>query len=491
MLRFWKIDPVGRSQCDIQNNLFVRPVIFFEIHDYISISRACCHVVWRGWVWTCVCVCTHVIGVYSISYGMINLLLSLSAPIYDRFQYEYNYVYYWTMFRLKNKQQQKQKYESYELIRSYIGYWCTLLHYHMYLKESLGQCMRSITVKSVENNHTTFAISANFVLLSVGLSHLDSSKAIILRKPRDRHLFVQVHKINSTLIVCYFSFSFSHFHPGYPLAIYYRKQCNQLSKYNKNLYIFGSGLLLCLFNYGWLAYHSFTAVLASYVFITLLNGQLLVTASFLFHMTYLMVGYYVTATETYDITWTMPHCVLTLRLIGLAFDIADGQRPDDKLSATQKKSCLKEKPGFLEIAAYTYFPGSFLVGPQFSFRRYQSFINKEFDKYDGCLEAGAKRAAVGACYLAVNLIGSSLLPERYMLSDEFTYNNILVRLLLAGVWGRITLYKYISCWLLTESVCICFGEFSSDPLSQQRQNEKYFFSNGSFIRRHHIQPCGW
>lgn len=35
-----------------------------------------------------------------------------------------------------------------------------------------------------------------------------------------------------------------------------------------------------------------------------------------FFQTYLMAGYYFTATEHYDIKWTMPHCVLTLKLIG-------------------------------------------------------------------------------------------------------------------------------------------------------------------------------
>lgn len=32
---------------------------------------------------------------------------------------------------------------------------------------------------------------------------------------------------------------------------------------------------------------------------------------------YLLMGYYYTATEEYDIKWTMPHCVLTLKLIGM------------------------------------------------------------------------------------------------------------------------------------------------------------------------------
>lgn len=41
-----------------------------------------------------------------------------------------------------------------------------------------------------------------------------------------------------------------------------------------------------------------------------------------------MIGYYVTGTESYDIVWTMPHCILVLRLSGLAFDLYDGSLPE-------------------------------------------------------------------------------------------------------------------------------------------------------------------
>lgn len=184
------------------------------------------------------------------------------------------------------------------------------------------------------------------------------------------------------------------------------------------MYIFATGLLICLFNYGWLAYHSLTAVLVSYGLILFLNGNALVFTSLIFNMSYLLIGYYKTATETYDITWTMPHCVLTLKLIGLAFDIADGQRDESQLSATQKKSAIKTKPSLLEVAAFTYFPASFLVGPQFSFRRYLSYIDKEFDKHDGYYMAAAKRAVTGCCYLAINVIGSGYLNDKYVISPE-------------------------------------------------------------------------
>lgn len=88
-----------------------------------------------------------------------------------------------------------------------------------------------------------------------------------------------------------------------------------------------------------------------------------------------------TATENYDITWTMPHCVLTLRLIGLSFDIADATIPAEKQSKDMKRLCIKEKPGLLEIATYTFFPSTYLVGPQFPLERLRRYLNHEFDQY--------------------------------------------------------------------------------------------------------------
>lgn len=71
----------------------------------------------------------------------------------------------------------------------------------------------------------------------------------------------------------------------------------------------------------------------------------------------------------------MPQCVLVLRLIGLSMNYHDGKKDDKILSDYQKKVSLKSLPSFLEIAAFVYFPGSFLIGPQFSMRRYIDFTN--------------------------------------------------------------------------------------------------------------------
>jgi lysophospholipid acyltransferase 5 len=46
----------------------------------------------------------------------------------------------------------------------------------------------------------------------------------------------------------------------------------------------------------------------------------------------------------------------------------------EELSQEQKKTALSKTPSLLEVAGYTYFPASFLVGPQFPMKRYQDFV---------------------------------------------------------------------------------------------------------------------
>lgn len=62
----------------------------------------------------------------------------------------------------------------------------------------------------------------------------------------------------------------------------------------------------------------------------------------------------------------------------VAYDIYDGHQPQEKLSSENKKVALMKRPSFLEFFGYTFFPATFLVGPQFSLKRYQDFVNSNF-----------------------------------------------------------------------------------------------------------------
>lgn len=214
-----------------------------------------------------------------------------------------------------------------------------------------------------------------------------------------------------------------------------------------------------LFNYGYDIYHSALAVLLTYCLCVILQGKpkILVKLNFIFHMSYLLIGYYLTESNEYDILWTIPHCVLVLRLIGFGFDFADGKYSESELSSDQKECCIKELPNVLQLAAYSYFPSSFIAGPQFPFNRYTAFINNEFAQYKSFLEAGIKRGSVGLLYLIIRQIGAVYLPDDYFLSDAYNNSSFITQIVQLSLWGKISLYKYISCWLLAEGSLTLLG----------------------------------
>lgn len=242
------------------------------------------------------------------------------------------------------------------------------------------------------------------------------------------------------------------------MACIYRQFIFSTSRLINQLFIIATGLIILYFNYGFDLYHVVLAVFAEYLLVHLLRGSVLTSVSFIFHLGYLLVGYYYTSSDTYDIKWTMPHCVLVLRLIGLSFNVADGQRPVESLSAESKKTSLDKAPGLLDIYSFALFPASLLIGPQFPYRRFDSFIKKDFAKYTGNMRAGLIRGGIGLVYLIVHQVGVMFVWDDYLLSDEYANSAYVYKLFMLGLWGRVSLYKYISCWLLAEGVCSCFGE---------------------------------
>ncbi|XP_017107728.2 lysophospholipid acyltransferase 5 [Drosophila bipectinata] len=247
---------------------------------------------------------------------------------------------------------------------------------------------------------------------------------------------------------------------GYPIAAFYLKFLTSINdKVVHHMFFASCGAGLCYFNYGNDTYHSILGIMTTYFLALFLRKAttIFLTINFIFHMTYLLLGYYYTASNEYDILWTMPHCILVLRMIGFGFDLTDGLKSEESLSKDQKETALKELPSPLELLAFAYFPSGFLVGPQFPYRRYQNFINGQYRGYEGSLEAGLRRFGAGAFYLIVCQVGLSYLPDSYFLTPEFAGEPFFNRIYMLGFWAKFSLYKYISCWLLTEGALICIG----------------------------------
>lgn len=255
---------------------------------------------------------------------------------------------------------------------------------------------------------------------------------------------------------------------GYPLAFVHRHLFFRKNANLQHMYFIVCGLCLCCFNYGLYACHSLINIFVIYGVLLVAGGTVFsVSFTFIFCMGYLLGGYYYTATASYDITWTMPHCILCLRLIGLSFDIYDGKKDPAAATASetlpydQKRTALDGVPTILEVMGHSYFFGAFLVGPQFPMRRYRDFVRGTFfikkDSKPSCVKPALLRLALGLLVLVFNIIGSRFYDDAFCLSDTFLEYNFLQRYFHLGVWQIITLHKYVSCWLLAEGSCIMAG----------------------------------
>ncbi|TRZ01736.1 hypothetical protein DNTS_032285, partial [Danionella cerebrum] len=146
---------------------------------------------------------------------------------------------------------------------------------------------------------------------------------------------------------------------------------------------------------------------------------------------------------------------------GLSLDYYDGGKDPTKLSGDQKKSALTSTPSLLEVFGFSYYYGGFLVGPQFTLRSYQKLVSKEMSDVPGMppnsVLPALKRFCLGLVALAIFTIGGPRYPDSYYLTDEFEAQPFWYRCVYILLWVKINLYKYISCWLITEGVCILSG----------------------------------
>jgi len=189
-----------------------------------------------------------------------------------------------------------------------------------------------------------------------------------------------------------------------------------------------------------------------------------VVFSFIFQMGYLIVGYVFSQTEVYDINWCTPHCVLTLRLIGVTYDMYDGHKDKSELRPDQKDTALTSRPSLLEIGGHAFFPASSVVGPQFSLRRYQQFTHGELKfKADEAgrpdsTRASALRLGVGALYMLLHqVLYIYLVPDEYFYGDAFTASSYFSKMFWIGIWVKVIFMRYMAAFMFAEAGCILMG----------------------------------
>lgn len=249
---------------------------------------------------------------------------------------------------------------------------------------------------------------------------------------------------------------------GYVFAGIHRKFLFGRPPVQHHVYFTAVGILLLYWNYGTGIVHSVICITVQYlIFKVVGTSSRCIAVSFPFQLTYLVVGYVLTSTDDYDIIWTMPHCILTLRLIGLSFDLYDGHRDQSKVTPEQKTLMVKEIPSLLEMFGFCYFIGGFIIGPQFPIRRYRLMVKGELTDVPGrrpnSLVPALRRCLSGTFILALQLLADLYIPMSVLYDPEFYNSAFWWRLLMICLRGHILFYQYVSIWMINEGICILSG----------------------------------
>jgi len=250
---------------------------------------------------------------------------------------------------------------------------------------------------------------------------------------------------------------------GYPFALIYL--LFPKSAYNrKHFYFTITGITITYFCFGADCIYNLFSIFMSYVSFSLLGPSISnVIFNFLFHTTFLFVGYVVNATENYDVKWTTPQCILCLRLIGLAWDVYDGHQPEETLSEEQKYFRITKKPSFMEMFGFSYCFCGCLSGPQFSFQRYIRFTTNTLvdadiqDKQSGRFAASFKRFLSGLLVVALFTVFDSSYRGDMLLTSKVLNKPFLEKILLMGIIYYVQFAKYVFVWWFAESICMLIG----------------------------------
>ncbi|KRY19445.1 Dedicator of cytokinesis protein 6, partial [Trichinella patagoniensis] len=269
-----------------------------------------------------------------------------------------------------------------------------------------------------------------------------------------------------------------------PLGFLHRAVFNGKPKRIQHLFFIITGLLLFYINYGMHTIHSLISIFVAYILCRYFKGTIdSVVIAFVFFMSYLVIGYNVMSSGKYDLSWTMPQCVLTLRLIGLIVDLYDGMQPKEKLSAYQLEARVDDSPDLLEIAAFSYFFGGCFVGPQFPLNRFRRFVDGAYNDAETggppkSVFPAMLRLFAGLVYGGVHLYFHPIYPTEFFLTDQFMVSisvmlflllillnkmpilqnySFLWKLVYILFWFRFVVLRYQSAWLIAESGCILVG----------------------------------
>jgi len=159
--------------------------------------------------------------------------------------------------------------------------------------------------------------------------------------------------------------------------------------------------------------------------------------------------------------------------------IFDGSKTEKEMEGfpDQKENGLKKLPTLLEVFGFCYFFGSFLVGPQTTFRQYKQFVlddkSDQKIKIPSSIIPSMKCFLLGIIYIGISVVGSEYYPSSYMSSPQFLYEiSLFERYIAIWLCCKFAFMKYLGIWLLAEGSCILsgigFNGYSKKPVDNNK-----------------------
>lgn len=228
----------------------------------------------------------------------------------------------------------------------------------------------------------------------------------------------------------------------------------------------GLGVLFMYYCFGFKIWHEFLDIMVVFVIIKLFKGtRISVVITWVFVFGHLLLGYYdIANSDTVGrLDWTVLHCILTLKLIGLVMDLNDYTNISRKLTPTTDKAKLpldSDNISLLELIGFSFNMISSIVGPILRFKRYKNFVDGTLYQKattPSSIVPGLQRYALAMLCSGLFALLSPYCSLEYVLTEEFASKPQYYKLAYSGFRLFVSYKQYYTIWLLSEASCIISG----------------------------------
>ncbi|KAF8121319.1 MBOAT, membrane-bound O-acyltransferase family-domain-containing protein [Boletus edulis] len=211
--------------------------------------------------------------------------------------------------------------------------------------------------------------------------------------------------------------------------------------------------------------------LGTYVIAANFRGSSMPWVVFIFVMSHLTINHVIReawlSRDTLEIS--SAQMILAMKLTTFAWNVCDGQRPEEDLDEWQFQKRITKYPTLLAFLGYSFYFPSILYGPNLDYVAYTSLINgtlfnsvEPTEPMQRATPDGRKRAACrkmleGLVFLSLFTVLSPSYNYTITLTPWFARQSLLYRIAVFQFYGFVERFKFYAIWTLTEGANILTG----------------------------------